>query len=94
MLLRQSTIVNRPFYLGVTLLTPAVAISKNGGAFGPAAGVVTELSVGWYNIAFTVADTNTVGSLAWSITGVGVPAIAGFPVDQVMTAVPSFGVTC
>jgi hypothetical protein len=46
-----------------TGLVPVVTISKAGGAFGAAAGVVSELSGGWYKIVFTAADLNTLGAL-------------------------------
>jgi hypothetical protein len=92
MLLKKSTAVNRPFYLGVTSLTPSVSLSKDGGAFGAAAGSVTEISAGWYNLAMTTADTGTAGGLAWSITGTGVPPLIGQPVDQVDAPVSISGV--
>lgn len=94
MLLVQNTVINRPFYLGTAALTPVVALSKNGAAFGAAAGAVTEISNGWYSIALTAVDTNTLGALAWRITGAGVPTFVGLPVDQVLSALPSFGVAC
>jgi hypothetical protein len=49
-------------------LAPAVQISKAGAAFGAAAGVVTEVGVGWYAIALTAADTSTAGDLAFYVT--------------------------
>ena len=54
--------------LGATL---TVAVSKNGGAFAPAAGVQTELTGGWYLYTTTVAECNTAGLLALRITGAG-----------------------
>lgn len=39
-------------------------ISKDGAAFGNAAGVVTELSLGWYKMVFDAADVDTLGALA------------------------------
>jgi hypothetical protein len=92
MLLTQSTAQNRPFFLGVTALTPTVQISKNNGAFGAAAGVVSELSGGWYNVALTAADTGTLGPLTYLIAGVGVPVISAYPVDKVVTPAATGGI--
>ena len=72
MLLNQSTACNRPFLMVLasdhispaTGLTVTVLLSKNGAAFAAAAGAVTEIANGWYNLACTAADTNTVGALA------------------------------
>lgn len=55
----------------VTGITPTVTLSKAGGAFAAAAGTVTEISAGWYKIALTTTDTNTLGDLAFHITGTG-----------------------
>lgn len=63
---------------GLTGATPTVTISKAGAAFGAAAGTVTEVSSGWYKIAFTTADTGTVGDLAVHVT-----ATSGDPTDFV-----------
>lgn len=51
--------------------TIAITISKNGGAFGnPSAGATnaTEISIGWYSVALSTTDMNTVGVLAISGT--------------------------
>lgn len=63
-----------PFYLsltadgapatGLTIAGADFKISKAGGAFGNAAGVVTEMSLGWYAMAFAAADLDTLGALA------------------------------
>ena len=90
--LPHSTAFNRPFYIGVTALTLSVDLSKNGAAFAAAAGAVTEISLGWYNLAMTSADTGTLGALAWSISGSGLPTILGLPVDQVVAPVTVTGV--
>jgi len=55
---------NTDHITGKTGLTPTIIISKNGSAFGPAAGVVTELSNGWYSFAGNATDRDTLGSLA------------------------------
>lgn len=49
---------------GLTLAGADVTISKNGAAFGNAAGAVTELANGWYQLEFAAADLDTVGALA------------------------------
>ena len=61
---------------GLTGATPAVTISKAGGSFASAGGTVTEVSSGWYKIALTTTDTNTLGDLAYHIT-----AASGDPTD-------------
>jgi hypothetical protein len=74
--IKQSTTYNRMFLMvlssdhltGATGKTPAVTISKNSAAFAAAAGVVTEIASGWYNVALTVADTGTLKDLAFHIT--------------------------
>ena len=92
MLLPKSTAFVRPFYVGTTGLTLSVALSKAGAAFGAAAGAVAEISVGWYKLSMTTADTDTEGALAWSITGTGLPDVIGAPVDQVSAPVAINGV--
>jgi hypothetical protein len=75
--LKQSTTYSRMFkmissvdHLSLkTGASPVVNISKAGAAFGAAAGTVTEIANGWYKVALTTADTNTVGDLAFYITG-------------------------
>lgn len=46
-----------------TALVPVVSISKAGAAFAGAAGVVSEISGGWYKIVFTNVDLSTIGQL-------------------------------
>lgn len=78
-LLKQSTIRNRMFKLisssdHFTLkatASPVVNLSKNAAAFGAAAGAVSEVANGWYSVALSAADTNTLGDLAFYITGTG-----------------------
>src|SRR6266850_2934202 len=67
--------------------SPVVNISKNGGAFAAAGGTITELTNGWYKIALTNTDTNTIGDLAYYITGTGADD-TDFT-DQVSTNVPN-----
>jgi len=76
MTLKQSTARPRTFYFGVAGLTPTVTISKAGGAFAAAAGVVSEISGGYYKIVLTTADTNTPGDLAFIATAAGVADVA------------------
>jgi hypothetical protein len=77
--LKQSTAYTIAFFMvsssdhlaAKTAAAPVVNISKAGGAFGAAAGAVTEIANGWYKCALTSADTNTLGDLAFHITGTG-----------------------
>lgn len=54
---------------GKTIATTDFKISKNGAAFGNAAGTVTEMSLGWYKMVFATADLDTVGALACELSG-------------------------
>lgn len=56
---------------GKTGLSPSVALSKDGGAFGSALGAVTELSNGWYKLAANATDRDTLGELAIHISAAG-----------------------
>ena len=56
---------------GLTGLTPAVQLSKNGGAFAAASGAVTELGFGWYSLAGNAADRGTLGGTAIHATAQG-----------------------
>lgn len=77
--LKQSTAYTRMFFMvsstdhiaAKTGAAPVVNISKAGAAFGAAAGVVAEIANGWYKVSLTNADTNTLGDLAFHITGTG-----------------------
>lgn len=79
MLLKQSTAYTRVFLMidsadhitGKTGLTVTVTLSKAGGAFGAAGGTVSEISSGWYKIALTTTDTNTLGDLAFHCISTG-----------------------
>lgn len=55
----------------VTGATPAVLISKNGGAFGAPVGSVTEVGNGWYALAGDTADRDTLGTLLLHATATG-----------------------
>lgn len=50
-----------------TGLVPVVTISKAGAAFAAAAGVVAELTNGWYKITFTAVDLSTLGALGMRV---------------------------
>lgn len=79
MLLKQSTAYTRMFLMvdasdhvsAKTGLTCTVNLSKAGAAFGAAGGTITEVANGFYKIALTTTDTNTLGDLAFHITGSG-----------------------
>lgn len=79
MILKQSTAYTRMFKMidssdhisKKTGLTCTVNISKAGAAFGAAGGTVTEVASGWYKVALTTTDTNTLGDLAYYITATG-----------------------
>ena len=88
-ILTKATAYNRVFLMiqssdhitGLTGATPTVLISKAGGAFGSPAGAVTEIADGYYQCAYTTADTGTAGDLSFYAT-----ATSGDPtgfVDQV-----------
>jgi hypothetical protein len=78
-LLKQSTARNRMFLMvdstdhltGKAAASPVVTLSKDGGAFAAAGGAITDRGSGWYSIALTTTDTNTVGDLAFHVTGTG-----------------------
>src|SRR4051794_21104030 len=92
--LRQSTAYTRAFLLvqsadhvtGLTGASPAVTLSKAGGAFASAGGSVTELANGWYKIALTTTDTNTLADLAYHVT-----ATSADPTDFVDQVVADLG---
>lgn len=48
---------------GLTGLSPAVEISKNGGAFASPVGAIAEIGYGWYALAGNATDRNTLGTL-------------------------------
>lgn len=61
----------------VTGIVPVVTLSKNGGAFGAAAGAVSEIGNGWYALAGNATDRNTLGDLAVHATGTGADPFDG-----------------
>lgn len=70
-LVKQSTASNVPLKVflasdhvtAATGKTLTVTLSKDGAAFGAAGASVTEISSGWYKIALTTTDANTLGTL-------------------------------
>lgn len=48
---------------GKTGLTPTVTLSKNGSAFAAAGGAVSEIANGWYRLAGSAGDRDTLGEL-------------------------------
>lgn len=68
---------------GMTGLTPAVTLSKNGGAFATPSGAVTEIGNGWYALAGNATDRNTLGDLIIHATSTGAD-----PWDGRFTIVP------
>lgn len=75
-ILKQSTTYTRMFLLvqssdhvsPLTGASPSVSLSKAGGSFASAGGTITEVANGFYKIALTTTDTNTLGDLAFHIT--------------------------
>ena len=51
--------------------TPTVTISKAGGAFAATTGTPAEISAGFYKVALTATETNTVGALTILATATG-----------------------
>lgn len=82
--IKQGTIYNRAFLMvesadhvtGLTGATVTVDLSKNGASLSAAGGSVTEIGNGWYYIALTATDTNTIGDLVFHCT-----ATSGDPTD-------------
>jgi hypothetical protein len=56
-------------FTAVTGLTVTVTVSKNGAAFGAAAGSVTEVANGVYYYEATAAELDTLGFIALRATG-------------------------
>lgn len=68
LILLVSTADDRTAVLGAT---PAVQLSKVGGAFVPAAGAVTEVGQGFYKLTLQAGETDTIGALAVVSTATG-----------------------
>lgn len=98
-MLKQSTARNLMVFLtassdhvtGLTGATLTITISKNGGAFASISPTVTERGDGWYSIALTAANTDTLGDLVLRAT-----AASADPIDlreQIFAALPGEAVT-
>lgn len=59
---------------GKTGASPTVTLSKNGAAFGAAAGAITEIANGWYKVAPNATDQGTLGPLLLHATATGADA--------------------
>lgn len=78
-MLKQSTAYTQTFFMvsstdhlaAKTAASPVVNLAKAGAAFGAAGGAVTEIANGWYKVALSTTDTNTLGDLSFHITGTG-----------------------
>jgi hypothetical protein len=64
---------------GLAGLTLTITASKDGAAFAGIAPAVTDRGNGWYNVALTASDTDTLGDLALHVTGA-----AADPADLVL----------
>jgi hypothetical protein len=67
---------------GATGKVPVVTLAKTGGVFGPVAGAVTEVGVGWYAVAPNTTDASVLGPLTLHAT-----AAACDPCDDTFTVV-------
>lgn len=76
---------------GLTGATLTLTLSKDGGAFGSVSPTVTERGDGWYSIALTAGNTDTLGDFVLHITASGAD-----PIDlreQVFASLPGDSVT-
>ncbi len=70
-----------------TGLSPAVQLSKAGGAFASVTNAITEIANGWYKVTLTATETNADGALILRATGTG--ADEWRDVHEVRTSVPA-----
>lgn len=78
-LIKQSTARNRMVLMvdaadhvtGKTGLTLTIRLSKDGAAFATVTPIVTELEAGFYSLALTSSESDTLGDLAYHISGGG-----------------------
>jgi hypothetical protein len=98
-MLAQSTARNLMVFLtsaadhvtGLTGATLTLTLSKNGAAFASISPTVTERGNGWYSIALTAANTDTLGDFVLRATAAGAD-----PIDlreQVYASLPGASVT-
>lgn len=52
-------------------LTLTITLSKNGGAFASISPTITERGSGWYNVALSTSNTDTLGDTVLHITAAG-----------------------
>lgn len=64
-------LVQEDHITGATGLTLAVTASKDGAAFAAITPTITERGNGWYNLALSAGDTDTLGDLAIHVTAAG-----------------------
>lgn len=88
--IKQSTVTTIPFEMvdtdgaAVTGLTPSVQLRKPGGAFAAATNAATEVGLGVYEVTLTPTETNTPGTLIFSVSGTGAET-ARFQLEVVVT---------
>lgn len=88
--IKQSTAANIMVFMadstdhvtGKTGLTLTVTLSKDGGSFASISPTVTEVGNGWYSIALSATDTNTIGDLVVRATATGAD-----PAERVLNVV-------
>lgn len=86
MLLKLNTAFNRTFsFVGVSITSLSVTISKDGAAFGAIAGTLTQITGNYYKLTLAVGDTDTAGSLCYKFNDTVLNAVVpnGEDVDQV-----------
>src|SRR5688572_3703586 len=71
---------------GLAGLTLTITASKNGGIFSSISPTVSDRGSGWYSLALTGLQTDTLGDLAFHVTATG-PDPSDF-VCQVVTYLP------
>lgn len=77
--LKQSTTRNNLVFMtsstdhvtGVAGATLTITLSKDGAAFSSISPTVTDLGSGWYNLALTTGNTDTLGDIALHVTATG-----------------------
>lgn len=100
--LKQSTSRNLMIFMvsssdhvtGASGLSLTITVSKDGAAFGTITPTVADLGNGWYNIVLSTTHTNTLGDLAFHITGSGAdPGDFKLPVELDRTGATVSAVT-
>lgn len=79
---------------GATGKSPTVTLSKNGGAFGSPAGLISEIGNGWYSVAGNATDENTLGPLLLHAAAVACdPTDENYPVVSYNPQSTALGLT-